>query len=207
VIFTVPLQLSYLNSALQHFEAQFVVPALQAFWSLSSITTGALFFNEFDSYSAADIGMFVGGVVLSSIGVVLLSARKQPEQSGMQAAALAAVSSKVILETSKSLRHLDSVRSMKSVKDVKSPRSAKPPKHEASQISFEEATISPEEWERRDAERRASRGEASSAAATRSSPRRMWKWRRRPMADVFLDERRNEADLVRSDDTSMMAVL
>ena len=47
MIVTIPLQLSYLNAALKHFEAQFVVPALQAFWSLSSITTGALSFNEF----------------------------------------------------------------------------------------------------------------------------------------------------------------
>ena len=50
-IWQVPNQLMYLNKALQRFEAQFVVPTLQGFWSLSSILMGALFFGEFEEYS------------------------------------------------------------------------------------------------------------------------------------------------------------
>ena len=46
-IWQVPNQLMYLNKALQRFEAQFVVPTLQGFWSLSSILMGALFFGEY----------------------------------------------------------------------------------------------------------------------------------------------------------------
>lgn len=47
---SVPTQLTYLNRALARFESLFVVPSLQCFWSLSSITMGAIFFQEFDLY-------------------------------------------------------------------------------------------------------------------------------------------------------------
>jgi uncharacterized membrane protein len=84
LLVSVPLQLTNLNKALRHFEAQFVVPSLQAFWSLSSITKGALFFGEFEEYAPRDVGLFSAGVALSLAGVVVLSMRKserRPESS------------------------------------------------------------------------------------------------------------------------------
>ncbi len=78
LIVSVPLQLMYLNKALQRFEAQFVVPTLQGFWSLSSITMGALFFSEFDSYLPWHAGIFIAGVVITLIGMLLLARREEP---------------------------------------------------------------------------------------------------------------------------------
>jgi uncharacterized membrane protein len=76
VALTLPSQLHLLNKSLQRFEAQFVVPALQGFWSISSITKGALFFGEFDLYTSSDTALFVSGVLLTLAGVALLSTRK-----------------------------------------------------------------------------------------------------------------------------------
>ena len=99
LVLSVPGQLTFLNKSLQRFEAQFVVPTLQAFWSLSSIIQGALFFREFDRYAPWHFGVFAAGVVLSLVGIVLLSMRHtmgepvgQPKHSSaaQHAAAVAA---------------------------------------------------------------------------------------------------------------------
>ncbi len=76
LVVSLPLQLMYLNRALQRFEAQFVVPSLQAFWALSSISKGGLFFDEFDKYTGRDSALFVVGVLVSLVGVFLLSMRR-----------------------------------------------------------------------------------------------------------------------------------
>lgn len=70
---SLPTQLTYLNRALARFEALFVVPALQCFWSLSSITMGALFFQEFDLYETWMYALFMTGVVVSLLGLVVIS--------------------------------------------------------------------------------------------------------------------------------------
>jgi len=70
---SLPTQLLYLNRALARFEALFVVPALQCFWSLSSITMGAMFFQEFDLYEPWMYGLFMTGVVVSLAGLVVIS--------------------------------------------------------------------------------------------------------------------------------------
>lgn len=58
-----------------------MVPALQAFYSLSSIVMGGLFFNEFNKYVAWQMGIFAVGIVLSLIGVVVLSKRSTVVQA------------------------------------------------------------------------------------------------------------------------------
>jgi len=82
LLLTIPLQLKYLNRALMSFEATFVVPTMQATWSLCSITTGALFFREFGAYEAPHIGAFFVGVVMTLLGVYVLSS--QPVKTRQQ---------------------------------------------------------------------------------------------------------------------------
>ena len=67
-----PTQLRYLNKALQRFEAQFVTPALRAFYALSSIVMGGLFFGEFDAYVGWQYGLFALGIAIMMAGVVVL---------------------------------------------------------------------------------------------------------------------------------------
>ncbi|MBO8631130.1 hypothetical protein INO08_15605, partial [Staphylococcus aureus] len=43
LVLTLPTQLLFINKALRHFEALYVVPALQCFWSTSSIVMGGIF--------------------------------------------------------------------------------------------------------------------------------------------------------------------
>eukprot|EP00742_Colponemidia_sp_Colp-10_P006732 GILJ01007217.1.p1 GENE.GILJ01007217.1~~GILJ01007217.1.p1 ORF type:complete len:573 (-),score=53.10 GILJ01007217.1:273-1991(-) len=62
-----------LNSALKRFDAIFIIPTLQVIWTIFSILGGGVYFNEFASYDALSIAMFVLGVVIILGGVVLLS--------------------------------------------------------------------------------------------------------------------------------------
>lgn len=78
VVFSAPLQLFYLNRALRCFEAQYVVPALQAFWCCSSIPMGALFFGEFNDFRVRDSTLFAAGVASCFGGVCFLSIRSGP---------------------------------------------------------------------------------------------------------------------------------
>lgn len=77
---SLPTQLTLLNRALAHFEALWVIPALQCFWSLSSITMGAIFFDEFDAYRPWMFGSFFGGVVLSLSGIGLVASSEMTSE-------------------------------------------------------------------------------------------------------------------------------
>jgi len=82
LLLTIPLQLKYLNKALMCFEATFVVPTMQATWSLCSITKGALFFREFGTYEAPHMAAFLVGVAVTLLGVYVLSS--QPVKTRQQ---------------------------------------------------------------------------------------------------------------------------
>jgi len=73
LVLSVPTQLVCLNRALAYFEALWVIPGLQCFWSLSSITTGAIFFDEFHSFAPWMFGSFLAGVALSLAGIALVA--------------------------------------------------------------------------------------------------------------------------------------
>jgi len=68
-----PAQLTYLNRALAHFEALWVIPGLQCFWSLSSISMGAVFFEEFAGFEPWMYGSFFAGVSLSLGGIAIVA--------------------------------------------------------------------------------------------------------------------------------------
>eukprot|EP00326_Haptolina_ericina_P043507 CAMPEP_0181238126 /NCGR_PEP_ID=MMETSP1096-20121128/39164_1 /TAXON_ID=156174 ORGANISM="Chrysochromulina ericina, Strain CCMP281" /NCGR_SAMPLE_ID=MMETSP1096 /ASSEMBLY_ACC=CAM_ASM_000453 /LENGTH=259 /DNA_ID=CAMNT_0023333595 /DNA_START=163 /DNA_END=942 /DNA_ORIENTATION=- len=70
---TLPTQLFFLNRALRHFESLYVVPALQSFWSTSSIVMGGMFFQEFDRYTTGMVLSFGFGVCFCGAGLVILT--------------------------------------------------------------------------------------------------------------------------------------
>jgi len=70
---SIPCQLFFLNRALAFFDATFVVPTLQCFWSLSSICMGDVFFEEFDAWKPWMGGVFAVGVALSISGVATIA--------------------------------------------------------------------------------------------------------------------------------------
>lgn len=59
--------------AIRVWQALWVIPSLQCFWSLSSITMGAIFFDEFSAFQPWMYGSFMGGVVCSLAGIAVVA--------------------------------------------------------------------------------------------------------------------------------------
>ncbi|TYZ62348.1 hypothetical protein PybrP1_002599 [[Pythium] brassicae (nom. inval.)] len=69
-------QIHYLNCGLVHYDALAVVPIYQAYWIITGVLGGAIYFQEIRTFSAHQALMFVLGIVTTIFGVVLLSKRK-----------------------------------------------------------------------------------------------------------------------------------
>ena len=54
----------------------YIVPIFYSVWCLSSITMGALFFNEFDNFQLGNFIFFIIGVVLDITGGIMLQYRQ-----------------------------------------------------------------------------------------------------------------------------------
>lgn len=64
-----------LNKGVRIFDASIIIPMLQCFWTLFSITNGGVLFQEFSSFSSNQVGLFITGVVLMLGGVCFLLMR------------------------------------------------------------------------------------------------------------------------------------
>lgn len=69
-------QIHYLNCGLVHYDALAVVPIYQAYWIITGVLGGAIYFQEIRTFSVHQALMFVLGIVTTIFGVVLLSKRK-----------------------------------------------------------------------------------------------------------------------------------
>ncbi|KAL4129445.1 hypothetical protein PRIC2_005453 [Phytophthora ramorum] len=70
------LQIRYLNGGLVHYDALSMVPVYQAYWVISGVLGGVIYFQEIRTFSVLQAVMFVLGIGISIFGVVLLSRRK-----------------------------------------------------------------------------------------------------------------------------------
>ncbi|KAL3658895.1 hypothetical protein V7S43_016038 [Phytophthora oleae] len=70
------LQIKYLNGGLVHYDALSMVPVYQAYWVISGVLGGVIYFQEIRAFSVLQAVMFVLGIGISIFGVVLLSRRK-----------------------------------------------------------------------------------------------------------------------------------
>lgn len=70
------LQVKYLNGGLVHYDALSMVPVYQAYWVISGVLGGVIYFQEIRSFSVLQAVMFGLGISVSIFGVVLLSRRK-----------------------------------------------------------------------------------------------------------------------------------
>jgi uncharacterized membrane protein len=70
------LQIKYLNGGLVHYDALSMVPVYQAYWVISGVLGGVIYFQEIRTFSVLQAVMFVLGIGVSIFGVVLLSRRK-----------------------------------------------------------------------------------------------------------------------------------
>ncbi|TMW55747.1 hypothetical protein Poli38472_010629 [Pythium oligandrum] len=77
-------QVHYLNCGLVHYDALSVVPIYQAYWIISGVLGGAIYFQEIRTFSIEQACMFVLGIVMTIFGVGLLSQRKPVAQPSMK---------------------------------------------------------------------------------------------------------------------------
>ncbi|CAI5700473.1 unnamed protein product [Peronospora effusa] len=70
------LQIKYLNGGLVHYDALSMVPIYQAYWVISGVLGGVIYFQEIRTFSVLQVVMFVLGIAISIFGVILLSRRK-----------------------------------------------------------------------------------------------------------------------------------
>jgi len=76
---SITLQIYFLNCALSLFDALYVVPVFQAQWIVFSVIGGGVFYGEFTGFDFSQGLAFLAGVVLTVIGVYVLSQR-EPQQ-------------------------------------------------------------------------------------------------------------------------------
>ena len=69
------LQIKYLNEGLRRFSSTYSIPVFQAFWILISVVSGLIFYKEYEGFEALDAALFTFGVIVTVVGVVMLSGR------------------------------------------------------------------------------------------------------------------------------------
>ncbi|GLD96797.1 hypothetical protein PINS_up005480 [Pythium insidiosum] len=77
-------QIHFLNCGLLHYDALSVVPIYQAYWIISGVLGGVIYFQEIRSFSVEQACMFVLGIMTTIFGVGLLSQRKPATQLSMK---------------------------------------------------------------------------------------------------------------------------
>lgn len=66
------LQIYWLNRALKHFDALVVVPIFHMTWTILSILTASIYFQDFETYSNAQLRNFLLGVLIVFSGSIFL---------------------------------------------------------------------------------------------------------------------------------------
>ena len=72
MIITVVTQIGYLNTGLANFDALVVVPVYQCFWNAFGITSGLVFFQEYQYMTARDGVLYTLGICISLKGIAML---------------------------------------------------------------------------------------------------------------------------------------
>ena len=69
-------QIHFLNGGLRYHDALSIVPTYQAYWIISGVLGGCVYFQEIKTYSLLQSLMFTLGILITIVGVVLLAQRK-----------------------------------------------------------------------------------------------------------------------------------
>lgn len=68
-------QIYWLNRALRHYDALLVIPMFHVTWTLLSIFTAGIYFQEFEQYTSYQLKVFIFGVGTIFIGSIFLASR------------------------------------------------------------------------------------------------------------------------------------
>lgn len=81
---TAALQIRYVNRALQRFDSTQVIPTQFVLFTLSVIIGSAVLYRDFESANAARVGKFVGGCILTFLGVYLITSGRASDGDGQR---------------------------------------------------------------------------------------------------------------------------
>ncbi|KAL8686367.1 MAG: hypothetical protein Q9224_005468, partial [Gallowayella concinna] len=73
------MQIRYINRALQRFDSTQVIPTQFVLFTLSVIIGSAVLYRDFESATAASLGTFIGGCLLTFLGVYLITSGRTRE--------------------------------------------------------------------------------------------------------------------------------
>ncbi|KAL9032703.1 MAG: hypothetical protein Q9180_006349 [Flavoplaca navasiana] len=73
------MQIRYVNRALQRFDSTQVIPTQFVLFTLSVIVGSAVLYHDFESATAERVGKFVGGCLLTFLGVYLITSGRSEE--------------------------------------------------------------------------------------------------------------------------------
>ncbi len=79
---SVALQIFWLNCALAHWDALYVVPVFQAQWIVFNVIGGGVFYGEFNDFSFGQAVGFCVGITFTVLGVYVLSQRGSSDEFG-----------------------------------------------------------------------------------------------------------------------------
>jgi len=69
-----------LNRLLKEYDALFIIPVIEVVWSLQSMISGGIFFDEYSALSMSRLCLFATGVVVNVTGVLVLSHRGEKKK-------------------------------------------------------------------------------------------------------------------------------
>ncbi|KAL4925408.1 DUF803 domain membrane protein [Aspergillus undulatus] len=73
LVFSALMQIRYINRALQRFDSTQVIPTQFVLFTLSVIIGSAILYRDFEAYTASRAGKFVGGCLLTFLGVYFIT--------------------------------------------------------------------------------------------------------------------------------------
>ena len=82
LVSTAFLQIRYLNRALQRFDSTQVIPTQFVLFTLSVIIGSAILYRDFESATAERFAKFIGGCMLTFLGVYLITTRREKGGGG-----------------------------------------------------------------------------------------------------------------------------
>lgn len=80
LVATALMQIRYVNRALQRFDSTQVIPVQFVLFTISVIVGSAILYGDFRSAGSDRIGKFVGGCILTFLGVYLITSRRKNEE-------------------------------------------------------------------------------------------------------------------------------
>ena len=80
LVVTALMQIRYVNRALQRFDSTQVIPTQFVLFTISVIVGSAILYRDFKSASGDQIGKFIGGCLLTFLGVYLITSGRRPER-------------------------------------------------------------------------------------------------------------------------------